>query len=145
MHTVDDEAMLPRHPLQQGRELVERHVNDATTVLTDEVMMLGHHRKMDHPRGMTRVDVVEVAALFQGVERSVHRRLVDPASGELLSLGLDVARAEMRFGRRAEDLADRSPCLGDAEALTTEGLNEIRSYVRHLRIVPVGTPRTVLG
>ncbi len=107
--------------------------------------MLRDDRQMDHPRGMPGMDVMEVPALLQGVEGSVHRRLVDPSSDDLLGLFPDVRRSEMRVGCLTEHLTDRTPRLGDAEALFAQGVDEIGGSFRHLRIVPAERASTVVS
>ena len=136
MHAVDNEAMLCRHPLDQGLELGKGHVNDASAVLANQVMVLGHNRQMNHPGSVPRVDVMQVAALLQSVESSVHRRLVDRRSNPHLRTGLDLGRAEMCLGRFGQYFTDRAPGSSDAEPFAAKGLDEVISNSRHAGIVP---------
>lgn len=137
VNAIDDEAVLCRHPLNKWLELAERHIDDAPAVLANQVMVLGHDRQVNHSGSMPRVDVMQVAALLQSVESSVHRRLVDRRPDPLLGPGLDLGGAEMGLGRFGEHFTDRAPGSSDAEPFVAKGRDEIVGNSRHAGIVPV--------
>jgi hypothetical protein len=97
MHAFGNESVLSGHRGQNGSKFLERYVHRGSTLLTDQVLVIGRFREMVDPGAVTQMNVVEVAEFLQDVEGSIDGRLVDSHPGAIPSPSQDVCSAHVFF------------------------------------------------
>lgn len=117
--------VLSGHLVQNRVDIGEWNVNGCSTVLANQVVVPGVLGEVEDAGTMTKMDVMEEAQRFEGVERSIDGALVYRTSECPARPVSDVGSAQMLVAGGGDHLADGLARFGYPHTFGAQGCDQL--------------------